>query len=82
MKRLEKQLKSKANIDPFCKLILLTLDLNSEKGLRVSKIVQEINFGGVWGELESRKIHAKIISHKIFDTNSRFNVKERTTGQV
>ena len=40
------------------------------KGIIVIKIVIEIKFKGVWGELESRFPEA--ISHKIFETNCSF----------
>ena len=40
----------------FCQSIALILGLNSVKDLRVTKNVQEIKFGGVWGELESKKV--------------------------
>ena len=39
----------------FCNLIAQILDYNSVKGLRVIKIVKEITFEGIWGELESKK---------------------------
>ena len=39
----------------FCSLNALILDWNSMSGLRVTKIVKEIKFKGVWGELESKK---------------------------
>ena len=51
MKRLEKQLSSKANSCPFLQLNRS----NSVKGLRVMKIVKEIKFEGFWDELESKK---------------------------
>ena len=35
----------------FCNLIALTLGWNCVKGLGVIKIVMEIGFNGVWGEL-------------------------------
>ena len=40
----------------FCHSIALILGLNSGKDLRVTKNVKEIKFGGVWGELESKKV--------------------------
>ena len=40
----------------FCHSIALILGLNSVKDLRVTKNVKEIKFGGVWGELESKKV--------------------------
>ena len=40
----------------FCYSIALTLGLNSVKDIRVTKNVKEIKFGGVWGELESKKV--------------------------
>ena len=40
----------------FCHSIALILGLNSVKGLRVTKNIKEIKFGGVWGELESKKV--------------------------
>ena len=40
----------------FCYSIALMLGLNSVKDFRVTKNVKEINFEGVWVELESRKV--------------------------
>ena len=40
----------------FCHSIALILGLNSVKDLRVTtKIVKEIKFEGVWGDLQSKK---------------------------
>ena len=44
------------------------------KGLRVAKIVKEIKFEGVWGELELKRF-PETASHKIFETNSSFQTK-------
>ena len=38
----------------FCKLVALILDWNCLKGLTVTKIVKQIKFEGVWGELEAK----------------------------
>ena len=43
-------------LGPFCHSIALIWGLNSVKDLRVTKNVKEINFEGVWGELESKKV--------------------------
>ena len=43
-------------------------------GLRVTKIVKEIKFEGVWGELKAKKLFPETIIHKIFETNSSFHV--------
>ena len=56
VKRLEKQLSSKESFCPFCNLIALTLGSNSDESLRLTKIVKEIKFKGVWDELGSRKV--------------------------
>ena len=40
----------------FCHSIPLIWGLNSVKDLRVTKNVKEINFEGVWGELESKTV--------------------------
>ena len=48
VKRLEKQLSSKESFCPFCNLIALTLGSNSDESLRLTKIVKEIKFKGVW----------------------------------
>ena len=45
------------------------------EGLRITKIVKEIKFQEVWGELESKKRFPETISHKIFENNSSFQVK-------
>ena len=36
----------------FCNLIALILGQSMVKGLRVTKIVKEVKFDGVWGEFE------------------------------
>ena len=58
----------------FCHSIALILGLNSLKDLRVTKNVKEIKFGGVSGELESKKVPEKM-THKICKTNFCFHVK-------
>ena len=45
------------------------------EGLRVTKIVEEIKFEEVWGELEAKKGFSETTSHKVFETNSSFHVK-------
>ena len=55
MKSSEKQLPSKANIRTFLSLIALILGQNSVKDIKVTKIVKEIKFEGVWVELELKK---------------------------
>ena len=72
MKRSEKQLPSKANFGHFFKLNCL--GLNSVKGLRVTKIVKETRFEGVWGRVRIKKFPETII-YKIFETNSSFHLK-------
>ena len=52
------------------------------KSLRITKIIKQIRFEGVWGKLESRKGFPETIIHKIFETNSSFCGKECTTGKV
>ena len=44
------------NLGLFCHSIALISVLNSVKDLKVTKNVKEIKFGGVWGELESKKV--------------------------
>ena len=51
----------------FCHSIALILALNSVKDLRVTKNVKEIKFGGVWGELESKKVSRDNDSQNIQD---------------
>ena len=48
------------------------------KGLRVTKIMNEIKFEKVWGR--SKKLFRETIINKIFETNSSFQVKEQNTG--
>ena len=38
----------------FCILIVLIVGLNSFKGLRVTKIVKQIKFEGIWGKLKAK----------------------------
>ena len=45
------------------------------KGSRVTKIVNEIKFEQVSGELEENKMFPETIIHKIFETNSSFHMK-------
>ena len=45
------------------------------KGLRVTKIVKEIKFEGVWGELEAKKMFPEKITHEIFEINFGFHLK-------
>ena len=49
----------------FCQSIALILGLKSVKDLRVTKNVEEIKFGGVWGELESKKVSRENNSQNI-----------------
>ena len=51
----------------FCHSNALILALNSVKDLRVTKNVKEIKFGGVWGELESKKVSRDNDSQNIQD---------------
>ena len=39
----------------FCMLVALILDWNWIKGFRVTKIIKQVKFGGVWGKLEAKK---------------------------
>ena len=45
------------------------------KGIRVTEIIKEINFKGVWDELKPKKRFPETIDHKIFETNSCLHVK-------
>ena len=47
------------------------------KGLRVTKIVKEVKFEGVWGNLESKNKFPETITHKIFETDPIFHFKYR-----
>ena len=59
----------------FCNLIALILSQKCVKGFRVTKIVKEIEFKGVCGELEAKTLFPGTIIHRIFGTNSTFRVK-------
>ena len=50
------------------------------KGRRVTKNVKEIKFQGVWVSLNKKKF-PETTTHKIFETNSSFHMKWRTTGK-
>ena len=52
------------------------------KALELQNLSKKIKFEGVWGELEAKLLFAETTIHKIFETNSRFHVKQRTTGKV
>ena len=54
VKRSEKQLTSKASFNPFWNLVARILVWNCVKGLRITKIVNETKFHGIWGELEAK----------------------------
>ena len=41
-----------------------------------------MKFEGVWGKLEAKKLFTQTIIHKIRETNSSFDVKQRTMGKV
>ena len=45
------------------------------KCLRVAKIVKEIKFEGISGELEAKKMFLDTVIHKISETDSSFHVK-------
>ena len=45
------------------------------KSLKVIKIVKEIKYEGVWGELKAKKQFPETIIHKVFETNSSFHVR-------
>ena len=66
----------------FCIVVALTLGWNCVKGLRVTKIVKQIKFKGVRGQVRSKKLFAETTIHKILETNSSFYVKQCTTGKV
>ena len=51
------------------------------KGLSVTKIVKEIKFEGVWGELKLKK-GFQIQSFTKYLRNSSLHMKQRTTGKV
>ena len=52
------------------------------KDLRVTKNNEEIKLEDVWGELESKRKFAEIITHKISESNYSFPVKQRVTQKV
>ena len=59
----------------FCNLIALYLVWNSVKNFRVTKIVKEVKFGGVWHDLVLKKRDLEKTSWKMLETNSSFHVK-------
>ena len=73
MKRLEKRLPSKASFSSF--LQLNSSNFRLKQCERPTKIVKEIKFEGVQGELKLKKRFPETIIHKIFETNSSFHVK-------
>ena len=52
------------------------------KIIRGTKIVKLIKFAGVWDKLEAKKLFPRTMVHRVFETNSSFHVKGRTTGKV
>ena len=73
--RSEKHLKSKGNFNTFLQLRCSNFRLNCVKGLTNTKIMIEINFEGVLGELEGKKVFPETTIDKMLETNSRFYVK-------
>ena len=79
MKRSEKQLPMRGSsstfLQPNCSNFRLKVFV---KGLRVIKIVKELNFEGVWGDLEAKKCFQKkpftkyLIQTLVFMRNSFF----------
>ena len=59
----------------FWKLVVLRLDENHAKGLKITKIVKQAKFKKAWGALEAKKMFPETIMDKIFETNSCFHVK-------
>ena len=55
MQRSQKQLIIEANFGNFFNLIPLILGKKSFKGLKLTKIVQEITFEVVWAEIQPKK---------------------------
>ena len=70
-----KKLSSKERLCPVLQINCPISRLKHCQSLRVTKIVQQIKFKGVWDELESKKLSLETISCKIFETNSSFHVK-------
>ena len=67
VERLEKQLPSKGNFGIFCNITALILGQNWVKTVRVTKIVKEIKFEGVWGKLEAKNVSRDNHSQNIWD---------------
>ena len=77
-KRWEKQLPINTTFRPPLELIDLILDEDSVKGLRVTKIVKEKNLSSV---SQNQKEVFRDIIVIIFENNSNFHVKQRSTGK-
>ena len=52
------------------------------KILKVTKIVKELKFKGVWGRIRIKKKFPETKSHKILENSSRFHVEEHATGSL
>ena len=50
------------------------------KGLRVTKNVKGVKFGGVWGEIKTKEGFPETITHGVFGANSSFGVGLRAAG--
>ena len=81
MKKLKKQLPSKARFNQFFQLHCSSFRLKQSKGLRITKNGKEIKLKGS-GASSRGKIIPKSMNCKIFDTNSNFYRKQRITRKV
>ena len=50
--------------------------------LELQNLSKTLKFEGVWGRVRSKKLFAETTTHKIFETNSSFHIKNRTTGKA
>ena len=83
MKRLEKQLQSKANFSQFFNVIALILGLNSAKDLKVSKFVKQSS-SKRFGSSQNQKMIQETICKTFFAVfvfiNSKIGKKESYLG--
>ena len=82
MKRAEKYLLSKKNFSSFLQISCsnFTLKLCQRPSIYQNSQKHKICLG--LGRIRSKKTFSETIVHKIFETNSSFNVKEHNTGKV
>ena len=80
LKRSRNQLPNKINFSAFLKISCSNFRLKLRERSWVTKVLEQIKFEEVW--VRSKNMFPETITHKIFDTNSSFHVKQHTTRKL